>query len=218
MAELYVVSPSYKDGKRFGADVIYGPKTTAYDLKPEQSQTFELSLSNKYNDLSSQLTIFNTIVKDKIELVSYGSGTTKYYTSENLDEVDIKGLEGSLGYLFNDNFDISLNATYLKTEDKSTGNELMYTPDISASLGANYKITKEFSSNLSLRYIGEQFTNSTNTTKVDAYSLVDLGASYDINKNLQIYAGIDNIFDKEIEEELGTNVGRYFYTGLKFTF
>ncbi len=218
IAELYVVSPSYKDGKRFGAEVIYGPKTTAYDLKPEQSQTFELSLSNKYNDLSSQITIFNTIVKDKIELVSYGSGSAKYYTSENLDEVDIKGLEGSLGYVFNDNFDVSLNATYLKTEDKSTGYELTYTPDISASLGANYQITKELSSNARLRYIGEQFTNSTNTTKADAYSLVDLGASYNVNKNLQIYAGIDNIFDEEIEEDLGTNVGRYFYTGIRATF
>ncbi|WP_320036174.1 TonB-dependent receptor [Halarcobacter sp.] len=219
IAELYVVSPSYKDGKRFGAEVIYGPKTTAYDLKPEESQTFELSLSNKYNDLSSQLTLFNTTVKDKIELVSYNDGTAaKYYTSENLDEVVIKGIEASFSYIFNDSFDLSLDATYLKTKDKSTGNELMYTPNISASIGANYQITKEFSSNLNFRYIGKQFTNSTNTTKANNYNLVDLGARYNINKHLQFYAGIDNIFDKKIEEELGTNVGRYFYTGIRVSF
>lgn len=219
IAELYVVSPSYKDAKRFGAEVIFGPKTTAYDLKPEQSQTFELSLSNKYNDLSSQFTIFNNKIKDKIELVSYNDGTAaKYYTSENLDKVDIKGAELYLGYIFSENFDMALNATYLKTKDESNGNELAFTPDLSASLGTNYQITKELSSNLSLRYIGEQFTNSTNTAKAESYNLVDIGARYDINKNLQIYAGIDNIFNKEIEEELGTNVGRFFYTGIRAKF
>lgn len=43
IAELYVVAPSYKNGKRLGAEVVYGPKMTSYDLKPEESQSFEIA-------------------------------------------------------------------------------------------------------------------------------------------------------------------------------
>lgn len=218
IAELYVVSPLYNDGKRYGAEVINTLKTSAYDLKPEQSQTFEVSISNKFNDLSSTVTLFNNKIKDKIELVSYGSGAAKYYTSENLEKVDIKGAELSLGYDVSDNLDLGLNLTYLKTEDETNGKELTYTPDISASVNADYKFTPEFSTNLMLRYIGEQYTDSLNTTKADDYSLVDVGVRYKINKNLEIYGGIDNIFDKEVDDVLGSNVGTYFYTGLKATF
>ncbi|KAB7886477.1 TonB-dependent receptor plug domain-containing protein [Poseidonibacter ostreae] len=218
IAELYVVSPLFKDGKRFGSDVIFGPKTTAYDLKPEQSETFEVSLSNRFNSFTSELTLFNNKIKDKISLVSYGSGAAKYYTSENLSQVDIKGTELALGYDFSDNFDIGFNLTYLKTENESNSKELTYTPDISASLNSNYKITQNLATNLMLRYIGEQYTDTLNTTKADSYNLVDLGASYKINKHVQVYGGIDNIFDEQIDEDLGTNIGTYFYTGLKATF
>lgn len=218
IAELYVVSPSFKDGKRFGSDVIYGPKTLAYNLKPEQSESYEVSLSNKFNSLSSEITLFNNKIKDKIELVTYGSGASKYYTSENLANVDIKGIELALGYDFNNDFDLGFNLTYLKTENKDTSKELTYTPDISASLTSNYKVTQNLSTNLIIRYIGEQYTDTLNTTKSDSYNLVDVGSSYRINKHVQIYGGIDNIFDKKINEDLGTNIGTYFYTGLKATF
>lgn len=218
IAELYVVAPLFKDGKRFGSEVIFGPKTSAYDLKPEESQTFEISLSNKYNDLASQITLFNNKIKDKIELVSYGAGAAKYYTSENLDKVDIKGAELSLAYDFNADLDLGFNLTYLKTEDETNGKELTYTPDISASVNTNYKVTPNFSTNLMIRYIGEQYIDTLNTTKADNYSLVDLAARYKINKNLEIYGGIDNLFDKEVDDVLGSNVGTYFYTGIKATF
>ena len=218
IAELYVVSPSYKDGKRFGSDVIYGPKTTAYDLKPEQSQTFEIALSNRLEKLFSEIVLFNTKIDDKIELVSYGSGNAKYYTSENLDKVDIKGVELNLDYTLNDSAVLNFNLTYLDTEDKSTNKELIFTPDLSASLGFNYKILSNVATNLSLRYLGEQYSDTQNNAKTDDYTLVDVGVKYDVNKTLTLYTGIDNIFDKKIEEELGTNVGAYYFAGARINF
>lgn len=220
IAELYVFSPSYKDGKRIGAAQVLGPKSNLYDLKPEKSETYEVSISNRYKALSSSVTIFNNKIKDKIELVSYtpGGPASKYYTSENLESVDIKGAELAFDYKFTDNFDTGLNLTYLDTEDKSKNKELTYTSDISAALNTNYKVNENLSSNIMIRYIGEQYTDTANTEKADDYTLVDIGLSYKINKNFQIYGGVDNIFDKEIDEVLGTNVGTYFYTGLKATF
>ena len=218
IAELYVVSPSYKDGKRFGSDVVFGPKTTAYDLKPEQSQTFEIALSNRLEKLFSEIVLFNTKIDDKIELVSYGAGNAKYYTSENLDKVDIKGVELNLDYTLNHNADLNFNLTYLNTKDKSTNKELIFTPDLSASLGFNYKILSNVATNLSLRYLGEQYSDTQNSATTDDYTLVDVGVNYDVNKTLTLYTGIDNIFDKKIEEELGTNVGAYYFAGARIKF
>ena len=218
IAELYVVSPSYKDGKRFGSDVIYGPKTIAYELKPEQSQTFEIALSNRADKLFAEIVLFNTKIKDKIELASYGAGNAKYYTSENLDKVDIKGLELNLDYNLNDNIDVNFNLTYLKTEDKATNKELVFTPDLSASLGLSYQVLSNLGTNLSLRYLGEQYSNTQNSTKTDDYTLVDLGVNYDINKTFTLYSGVNNIFDKKIEEELGVNVGAYYFAGARINF
>lgn len=217
-AELFVVAPVFKDGKRFGSDVIYGPKTTSYDLKPEESQSFEIALSNNFNKLSSEIVAFHTNIKDKIDLVSYGAGAAKYYTSENLDKVEINGLELRLDYDFTKFLDTSFNLTYLDTKDKTLNKELTYTPDISASLGVDYKVTNKLNTNLSLRYIGEQYTNSQNTQKTDDYTLVDLGLNYKINKTTSVYGGIDNIFDKEIDEQLGVNAGAYMFAGLRINF
>lgn len=217
-AELFVVAPVFKDGKRFGSDVIFGPKTTAYDLKPEESQSFEIALSNNFNKLSSEIVAFHTNIKDKIELVSYGAGAGKYYTSENLDKVEINGLELRLDYDFTNYLNTNFNLTYLDTEDKTLNKELTFTPDISASLGIDYKVTNSLNTNLSLRYIGEQYTNSQNSEKTEDYTLVDLGLNYKINKTASVYGGIDNIFDKEVDEELGVNAGTYMYVGFRFNF
>ncbi len=218
IAELYVVSPSFKDGKRFGSDVVFGPKTAAYELKPEKSENFEISISNNTDKLSSGLTLFNTTIKDKIDLISYGSGPSKYYTSENLEKVVINGAELSLDYILNDSVDFAFNLTYLDTKNKANNKELMYTPDISASLASSYKINEKFRTNFMIRYIGEQYKDTSNTQRTEDYTLVDLSTSYKINKMIELYGGVDNIFDKEVDQALGTNVGTFIYTGLRVNF
>lgn len=220
IAELYVMSPSYKNGKRFGAEVIYGPKTQSYDLKPEESQSFEIALNNTYNNLFSEIVLFHTQIKDKIELVTYNNGNdaTRYYTSENLDEVIINGAELRLDYAFNEALNSSFNATYLDTEDKSTQKELIFTPKVSASLGVDYKIIESLAAHASLRYIGEQYLDSNNATKSEEYMLSDVSLNYDFNKQWAMYGGINNLGNKKTQEELGINSGRYYFVGMRVTF
>lgn len=218
IAELYVVAPLFKDGKRYGAEVINNFKTTAYDLKPEKSDTFELALANNFGNFNSEVVLFKTIVKDKIESVPYGTGGAKYYTSENLEKVNINGVELNMDYKLNDSFDTTFNLTYLDTEDKSTNKELTYTPNLSASLNLNYKIIDPLSLNTNIRYIGRQYEDSSNNDKVEDYTLVDLGLSYDITKNFTLYGGIDNIFNRKVDTNVDINVGTYYFTGLRAKF
>lgn len=218
IAELFVVAPLYKDAKRYGSEVVNNFKTSAYDLKPEKSDTFELALANNFENFNSEIVLFKTMVKDKIESVAYGTGGSKYYTSENLDKVDINGVEVNLDYKFTESFDIQFNLTYLDTEDKNTNKELTYTPSLSASLNLNYKLLDDLTSNIALRYIGKQYEDQANDNKLDDYTLVDLGLNYNINKITSIYGGVDNIFDKKVDERVNINVGTYYFAGVKVSF
>lgn len=218
IAELFVVAPLYKDGKRYGSEVVNNFKTSAYDLKPEKSDTFELALANNFENFNSEIVLFKTIIKDKIESVAYGTGGSKYYTSENLDKVDINGVEVNLGYKFSETFDTQFNLIYLDTEDKNTNKELTYTPSLSASLNLNYKLLDDLTSNIALRYIGKQYEDQANDNKLDDYTLVDLGLNYNINKITSIYGGVDNIFDKKVDERVNINVGTYYFAGVKVSF
>lgn len=139
-------------------------------------------------------------------------------TSENLEKVNINGVELNMDYKLNDSFDTTFNLTYLDTEDKSTNKELTYTPNLSASLNLNYKIIDPLSLNTNIRYIGRQYEDSSNNDKVEDYTLVDLGLSYDITKNFTLYGGIDNIFNRKVDTNVDINVGTYYFTGLRAKF
>lgn len=215
IAEYFVVSPLFKDAKRYGSEVINTIKTTAYNLKPEESKTYELAYSNSFNGLNSELVLFRTEVKDKIDLVSYGAGANKYYTSENLEKVNINGVELNFDYMLNKNFDAGLNLTYLKTKDKQTSKEIIYTPNISAALNLTYKPIEPLQTNLNVRYIGRQYEDVLNRDKVSGYSLVDVGASYELNKTFSVYGGVDNIFDKKVDTNIDINVGTFYFAGFR---
>jgi len=47
---------------------------------------------------------------------------------------------------------------------------------------------------------------------------VDISGKYEVKKNVELYAGVDNIFDKELDTVLGSNVGVYYFTGVKVSF
>ncbi len=211
IAEYYVFTPLFKNKPRYGSDVIAGAKTSAYSLKPEESKTFELAYQNNFNSLQSEIVLFRTEVKNKIETVDKGT----YYTSENVKKANINGVELNMDYMLNDSFDAGLNLTYLHTKDKNTNKELAFTPDISTALNLSYKPLQKLQTNLNVRYIGRQYLNQQNSGKVKGYRLVDIGASYELNKTFSIYGGVDNILDKKVDTNIDINVGTYYFAGLR---
>ena len=219
VAELYVVSPFFKDARRFGAEVIFGPKTTAYKLKPESSQTMELAIGKRTEHFQGELVLFQNDIKDKIALVTKRAGTPgKYYTSENLKDVNIKGLELSSKWRLSNKLDLGFNSTLLDTENKATNKELAYTPNISTATSLNYQVTPKLATSLNIRHTGSQYVDELNTRKAEGYSTLDLSLAYQVNKQVEVYGGINNLTDTAIDETLGTTVGRFIYTGLRTNF
>lgn len=210
IAELFIMSP-YINGMP-----LRGAELENYNLKPEKSETFEIAISNNYEKLYSELALFRTNTKNKINLKEKNS----YRTYENLDKAIVNGAELSLGYAFTNSLDLDLNIIYLKTKDKTINDDLSYTPKLSSTLSLNYQILDNLKTSFIYRYIGKQYEYDSHGNKksLKAYSLFDTNISYDINKTFTLYGGVDNIFNQKVDESLGYNVGTYYFAGLRTKF
>jgi len=223
--ELYI-NKNTPAGMNRGADVIDAAvgKNESYDLKPEFSNSYEIGASGKIAKFRYDAALFYNDIEDMISEVNKGA----YYTFENLSEAKTYGSEVSLSYALSDTLSSEFNWSELRTKNKQTGDALEFNPKRVVSIGVNYMLLPKLQTNLSARYIGEQFHKKTlgkgtpTETTVDAtlggYTVADLSLHYALNKTVSIYGGINNINDKKIDDSLGSSSGRYYYAGMKVSF
>ena len=226
ISAAYRLSPNFKAHASLGTAVQtptvseyfgYAPWTAPnFDLKPEKSLGGDIGLlvesTNKAHSLD--VTYFARNVKD---LIVYD-----YYNERQNNNVEgtsqIRGLEIAYNGKLTDNLSVYANYTFARAKD-SKNKELLRRPKHSANAGVSYQITEQFGANASLSYVGKRIDDSYNRYKMPSYTLVNLGANYQLTKNLNIYAHLNNVFDKKYENVLGYGQdGRNVYLGLKGSF
>ncbi|MDD2449800.1 MAG: TonB-dependent receptor [Sulfurimonas sp.] len=217
--ELYV-NMNTPNGPQRGAEVL------GYNLKPESTDAYEIGLGGRDKKFSYDLVIFYNKITNKIQQIRNKSGI---YTYENVSDANTKGLELSFSYLLLENLNSQFAYNELKTEDEKTKKDLEFNPDRTFMLSFDYQATKDLNLGLIGRYIGEQhYTKVINegspsqmsipNSKTDAYNLVDITFGYKIDKRLELYGGVNNLGDSGVEDELGSNVGRYYFAGIRGSF
>ena len=90
------------------------------------------------------------------------------------------------------------------------GNQLPAVPRNRLKAGIDYAFTDAFKVGGDVLYVGSQYfvgDESNQFTKLPSYAVFNLHASYQITKNVQIYARADNIFDNRY-----ANYGTFFDT------
>ena len=96
-----------------------------------------------------------------------------------------------------------------------------------ASASANYYFAQDRGNmNLGARYNGSQqdvyfspLTYTTERVNIDAYTLLDLAASWKLTSALELTGRITNLLDEDYEEVLGfARPGRAVYAGLRGRF
>lgn len=152
-----------------------------------------------------------------------------------------RGLEGALGYRWDNGFSMDGNLTWIPVseyrEDRgggiNDGNRLPYSPELLANLSLGYA-SGPVNAALSWNYVDEQFGSGDNTTPIagsgnavwsgliPSYYTVDLTGSYDVNKQLKLFGAIKNLTDERYIASLrqGIYAGpeRAFEVGAKYTF
>jgi vitamin B12 transporter len=166
---------------------LYHPTWGNPDIKPESTLSYDIGA--QYKDL--KLTYFNSTTQDMIE---YDFGTSSYNNIEG--DVEIQGIEVEYNSKLNDDFSMTSSYTWLDARN-SDDEVLRRRPKNTLNLALDYYGVKNLHVGINGEYIGERYSNDNeNGTQTGKYTVVNLVTNYSLNKNLSIYAKIENLFDK----------------------
>jgi vitamin B12 transporter len=187
------------------------------NLNPEKSESYDFGVEQNLldNKLSLGLTYFHNDFKN---LINYSFATSKY---GNIGKAKTEGIETEITFKVIEDLKIGANYTYLDTEDKETGLELLRRPESQAGLNLNWQFLEKANLNLGITYVGKRSDYTPYPTRgtSKAYTKVDISTSYDLRENFQLFGRIENLFDEEYQEVYGfTRPGQSFYAGVKVTF
>lgn len=207
------------------------------DLKPEKSLSQELGVMyDSLEGFSAGVTLFNNDFKDKITRVAcpaskctdgpnqFGSDPTTY---ENVDKAVTRGIETNFSWDLAQDWTLKANYTYTHSKQKSGPNEgqpLNQMPKHMANVSLDWRPTEKISTWARVNYRGKESepvtSASSSTTRAPSYTFVDLGGTYKLNKNVDLYAGIYNILDKQIRYDDYSYVedGRRYWLGVGLRF
>ncbi|MBV5321217.1 MAG: TonB-dependent receptor [Sulfuricurvum sp.] len=194
------------------------------DLKPEKAKAFDLGVEYHFVDGGKATATYfvtkttNLIYQKVTKVPQYTDPIINKvidYESrqENTGEALAKGIELAGEYPLADWLSVRGSYAYTKsviTEDNTnTGMEGMRVTNVPKELiSAAFEVEKgDWSGVLSGRYVGEQFSTNDNSDTVkdvwtgySKYTVVDLKANYQINKNMKASVMVDNLFDREYFE------------------
>lgn len=198
------------------------------DLKPEESDNFELGFRWDDGALAADFAVFYTIADNYIETKQTKMSKPIEYTFQNIAQATTYGSDLSLAYLIDGTYEPYVNLTYLVREYEVHGKT-------SKNNG-----TPRWSGNAGLRYYGSTFNvdgyakfadNSKNddiaeSSYIDAYNLAGfvtwnlaVSAHFGSNDQFTAYAALENIFDKKyMTNELIHDAGRSFSLGVRGKF
>lgn len=197
-----VLSASY--GTAFKAPTfndLYAPDTgfTAGnpDLKPEESQSYELGLKGQQRWGEWSLNAFETQIDDLI--IWTGSSPMQ---PQNVDVARIRGIEGSaatrlLGW------DVATTLTLLDPQDRSKANHGHLLPR-RAKRALNIDLDRtfgRFAVGSTFYTASQRYDRASNTDaeRLPGYALMDLRGEYRIDESWRLQARLSNLFDREYE-------------------
>lgn len=170
-------------------------------LRPETGESYELGIEyagDAAGGLRLGLTGFENRQRN---LIDYDFTTSR---NLNIDRARSRGIEGEAA-LTRGIFTARWSATWLKTEDRATGLELLRRPEWSSALVLTAR-PGDWILNLEGRYVGERADADAATferTGNPDYLRVDLAARWRARGWLAPYARVQNAADEEYEEVLG---------------
>jgi vitamin B12 transporter len=213
---------SFKRDIRFPSlDDLYDLSQGNPNLVAERSYTYQGGVEQKLpmNSIIS-ITGFYTVAKNLIQ----NDQATSH--NMNLAEVDFDGFELAAATQLVKQMLLRASYTYLDSKDKSRAgrDEQQYTPRDKVTLEGKYDFDCGFSPYASLLYVGNQYfytknnVNPVQKLRLDNFVLVNVKLNQKLLAGkMNLYVGVDNIFDKNYETSYGfPQPGRFIYGGIEF--
>ncbi|MDG0979429.1 MAG: TonB-dependent receptor [Halieaceae bacterium] len=177
-------------------------------LDGERSTNFELGVRGLSGALNYEVAAFYMDFDNQVVT----GNSDPNLSQSNGGKTTHAGMEFSVGHVFGNGFSVDANATWVPESNFESGtyqgNRLPYAPKILANLAINYQ-RGDFSGGLLVHHRGEQYGTPDNqvaipTTaaggiwggRLDAYTLTDAVAQYEVSSNLTLFGSVKNITDK----------------------
>ncbi|MDC9725322.1 MAG: TonB-dependent receptor [Gammaproteobacteria bacterium] len=226
-------------------------------LDPVIGKTIEIGARGQLaSSINWSIAAFRTQLKDDLLFTLANNAGGGYFI--NVDETQRQGLElglngvmDKLAWYSNYSF---IDATFESDEllasvvdpkgiQVQSGDEIPAIPRHNIKLGLDYAFTSNFSAGTTMQHTGSSYMRGdegNDLSKVNGYTLFNLNARYRPHKMVQLWAKVDNVFDREyensgirnfnfynlpadgevIQEERFVSPGapRTFWTGVKVSF
>ncbi|WP_017346378.1 TonB-dependent receptor [Pantoea sp. A4] len=206
------------------------------NLKPEESVNYELGIYYS-NDaqFKANITGFINNFRNAIESQTVNDTTTTY---ANVGKARTQGIEFATSFpLFVP--EVTFNGNYTYTQSQQIGGDnpgaaLTNTPRSAANARISWQINEDLNSWIEAQYQGKtvRFTDNYNNLSaveqavynnkgayLKAWTVVNLGASYQLTKNVKLNGSVNNLLDKDFSEvqlyQSGSSsmyAGNYFNT------
>lgn len=214
----------------FGSTSMGGVVIGNPDLKPETTRNLEIGLNygNQAAGLSGSLTAYKSKFKDKLlrtgricaqnEVCEWGGVTYPahafgYTTMTNVDSAELQGVEWTLDWKIGRDLTYRHSYTYAESEQTSganAGKPLNDIPEHMFNVSLDWRAAAQWNLWTQLNYRGKtsgRTTNAsgsaTNDVRYPAYAFLDLGAVYDITKDVKLRFGVYNVANKTVTPEDG---------------
>ena len=200
----------------YGPDIDYG--SWGYyvvgnkELEPEESIGYDIGIEQPLFNKQWVIAV-SWFWNDIDNLIDYNDAddAVGYY---NVSGVKTQGIESSLSWYPCDYFNMQLGYTY--TDVDTSGEQLYRRPFHKGTADLNFYPIENLQINFNAVYVGERDDTS---KKLDAYTLVNLAASYQVCKNVKLFGRIENLFDEAYEEAAGYGTAELSgYAGVKLSF
>ena len=165
-------------------------------LKPEYARNREAALHYESLRHVASVTYFDNRISDLIQWVETPAGSW-FYVPQNVASARIDGWSGS----YKGNFgawSLRASADRQNPRDAATGYLLPRRSRTHASVGADYT-SGRWTAGGEVTASGERYNDVANTQRLGGYALVNLSATYRLDRDLSIFGRVNNLFDKQYE-------------------
>lgn len=167
------------------------------DLRPEETISYDFSIEADKGKNFGKLTYFNNKVTNLITTESTDeTGYNNRYI--NIGKAQINGIELELGHRFNNRWTIKFTHNYLDAMDKIENERLNNRAKNMSTVQLIYDDHKDdgISAVLWNQFSSDYRYNDKNYT----YNTLNFSINKKWNKDFSTYAGIDNIFNKKVDD------------------
>jgi len=203
------------------------------DLDPETS--YQVSLTADWSGANWQVktTPFYNYVDDYIQGVPIPYNDTTVLQFQNLDEAELYGVDASAGYDLGAHVSLRTTLSYVRGRDLDNDDNLYRIAPLHGTVAVEHRIAG-LESEISLVWADSQkkVADYNDEPTTSGYTVVNLRTGYTFRGHLNLYAGLENVFDEKYSDHLGginrvidsdvdvgerlPGPGRFVYIGLRY--